>query len=161
MRIVSVIVLILTITGIQSCRYFREKGLFLDRELKKSQVSAVKDSILIADSVQKAIIMTEVTEVTRTDSSVKNGEADPKGSDRVNSFYIIIGTYTNPENARSAARQYTEKGYSTDIINSRTSKGNKAELVSVKSFDNHDDAVGFLREFQRKVESKAWIYPRQ
>jgi hypothetical protein len=34
-------------------------------------------------------------------------------------------------------------------------------LVSVKTFSNREDAVVYLKDFQSKVESKAWVYPRQ
>jgi len=143
-----------------SCWYFREKGLFLKKDLEIPLSGGQKDSAGIADSLKKSAINSNDAEGKQPDSSFNvNKEKNPE-RDTVTNYYIIIGSFTNPENARSAVKQYRNKGYNTSIINSTNSKGNKAELVSVATFNNPEDAVRYLRDFQSKANPKAWIYPK-
>jgi hypothetical protein len=39
--------------------------------------------------------------------------------------------------------------------------GIKAELVSVKTFNNFSEASRYLREFQSKSDPEAWIYKKK
>ncbi|HOW08714.1 MAG TPA: SPOR domain-containing protein [Bacteroidales bacterium] len=73
-------------------------------------------------------------------------------------FYIITGSYTNPENANSVARQFSRNGYNVNIIKVLSNTGNDVQLVSIKSFENKENADEFLKEFKKNFNSEAWIY---
>ncbi len=160
-RYLPFILLLMFMPFVTSCRYAREKGLFLDKELKKAQMSVTRDSVLTSDSIQKAIIMKEVSEVSQTDSSVRTEEEKPADNNTEGYYYIIVGTFTNHANARAAAGKFGSQGYQTTIISSVTSRGNKAELVAVKSFPDREKAKEYLAGFKEKVDPRAWIYPRE
>jgi histidinol phosphatase-like enzyme len=59
------------------------------------------------------------------------------------------------------AAKYRNLGYKTSIISVTNRNGIKAELVSVNTFNNFNEAIRYLREFQSKFDSKAWIYSNQ
>ena len=76
-------------------------------------------------------------------------------------YYIIVGSFTSPENSKLAAVKYQNLGYKTSIISATNRNGINAELVSISTFNNFNEAVRYLREFQSKFDPKAWIYSDQ
>lgn len=160
-RILAALLLIVVLTGLDSCRYAREKGLFLGRELKKAQSSTYSRNKIEADSTLSTAVITGDTVASETDSSFSNEYGYQSGNSTDFNYYIIIGTYTNHSNALAASSRYSGQGYTTSIINSTTSKGDRAELVAVKSFPYREQAEEYLKDFRTKVDPKAWIYPRK
>jgi hypothetical protein len=160
-RIPAAALFLLLLVGLGSCRYAREKGLFLGRELKKAQSSTYSMSKIEADTTLRTDIITEDTVASGTDSSFSSKYSYQAGNSTDNYYYIIIGTYTNHSNAQAASSRYSSQGYTTSIINSTTSKGDRAELVAVKSFPYREQAEEYLKDFRIKVDPKAWIYPRK
>ncbi|MFO7621994.1 MAG: SPOR domain-containing protein [Bacteroidales bacterium] len=73
-------------------------------------------------------------------------------------YYIIVGSFVNPNNAKLVAEKYRSLGYQTSIVRTANRIGNNVELVSVKTFNNYDDAVLFQIDLIGKVGSKSWIY---
>jgi len=134
-------------------------GIFENKALKSAMYWEQQGRNRVADTLERAIADTKVTEEAQPNSAVRIEEEKLPGGDSSNMFYIIIGSFINSENANLVARQYSSQGYSTSIITTTNRNGKKAELVSVKTFNNHDEAVKYLKEFQSKVDPKAWIYP--
>ncbi len=160
-RFLSAIILILVTLSFSSCRYFREKGLFLGKNRKELLLWAQQDSIRVADSLKQTAVVKDVSQVTKLDSVVKVVKENPPEAGNKKMYYLIIGSFGNSENAKSIAEEYSNQGYKTDIIKTTNSRGRKIELVSIKAFDNYPDAVSYRDEFQRKISSNSWIYPAQ
>jgi cell division septation protein DedD len=96
------------------------------------------------------------------DSLVMSDKDNPVfAADTGDTYYIIAGSFTNAENANLAAVKYRSLGYKTSIISMTDRNGIKAELVSVKTFNNFSEASRYLREFQSKIDLKAWIYSKK
>ena len=160
-RFLYAIILISVTLSLSSCRYFREKGLFLGKNRKELLFWAQQDSIRFADSLKNTVVIKDVARDAKQDSVVKlvQEKASEPGSSKM--YYLIIGSYGNPENAKSIAEEYSNQGYKTDIIKTTNSRGRKIELVSIKAFDNYSDAISYRNEFYSKFSSNAWIYPAQ
>lgn len=161
MRIPAALLLAAVLAGIGSCRYAREKGLFLDRELKKARSSAAMEKTVRAGTSQTDMNRAQMTQPAKPENQVNNAEYDPAEAVASNICYIIVGTFTNHANAQAAAARYKKQGYSTSLIPSVTSRGENAELVAVKSFPDRETAKAYLADFKAAVEPKAWIYPRE
>ena len=133
--------------------------------LKETLLSAQhqQDSIRIADSLKRIEIETKGVEEIHKDSIVKSDkEKLPVSVGEIRgTYYIIVGSFTNPENAKLAVGKYRSLGYKTSIISATMRNGIKVELVSVNSFNNFNEAVRYLREFQNKFDPKTWIYSNQ
>jgi cell division septation protein DedD len=147
--------------SLSSCGYFREKGLFLGKNRKELLLWAQQDSIRIADSLKNNVVIKDVARDAKQDSVVKPVQDKASKAARSKMYYLIIGTFGNPENAKSVAEEYSNQGYKTDIIKTTNSNGRKIELVSIKAFNNYSDAVSYRNEFHRKISSNVWIYPPQ
>ena len=135
------------------------QGFFENNALKSALYWEQQGSVRAADSLKRGVTGTKITEETSLDSAVRFEAEKLDGGNSGNLYFIIIGSFINTENANLAARQYRNQGYRTSIIRTTNRNGNKAELVSVKAFSDYDEAVRYLREFQSKVDSKAWLYP--
>ena len=122
-----------------------------------------QDSILIADSLKRIEFETKGVEEIHQDSIVMSDKEElPVSVGEIRgTYYIIIGSFTNPDNAKVAAGKYRSLGYKTSIISATNRYGIKAELVSVNTFNNFNEAVRYLREFQNKFDPKTWIYSNQ
>ena len=146
-------------------RFLRQNGFFLfdKKTLKEALLWARKDSIRVADSLKRIYIESNVPDDKQQDALVKPDKKENPvlAGDIRDTYYIIAGSFTNPENARLAAGKYRSRGYKTSIISMTNRNGMKAELVSVNTFNNFNAAARYLREFQIKFDSKAWIYSKK
>jgi hypothetical protein len=143
-------------------RFLRQHGYFLfdKKTLKEGMLWARQDSIRIADSLKRIKIESDAPKDKQPDPKVKikREESSVPAGDIRDTYCIIIGTFYNPENASLAAGKYSSRGYKTSIISITNRNGIKTELVSVKSFNNLNDATRYLREFKIKFDPSAWIY---
>lgn len=153
--------LILLLIFLLSLRFLKELGFFGDKDLKEALLWAQQDSIRVADSLKRVDMITKDTVEKQSESVIEYDEEKIPGESMPNKYYIIIGSFINPENAKLASKEYRGKEYNTNFIKKTNQNGIKSELVSVKTFNNFDEAVNYLREFQRLVDSKAWIYTNQ
>lgn len=156
---VSLLLLVMFI-ALGSCRYARERGLLLDRELKKPHLSTLNESTNKNGTARDVKIDTQMTRVIESDSLVNNAGHNEMVNVDANIYYIIVGTFTIHANAEATAAIYNSKGYTINLIPSVTSRGEKAELVAVKAFPDREMANEFLSGFKASVDPKAWIYPR-
>jgi len=135
-----------------------KQGVFENNTLKMVRYWDQQGRIRAADTLKRGVKGTKVNDDTDSDSAVKLEEEKLSEGNLKNMYYIIIGSFSNSDNAEMVAKQYRGQGYNTTIISTNDHNGNKTKLVSVKAFSSHGEAVGFLRELQRKVAAKAWIY---
>jgi hypothetical protein len=146
-------------------RFLRQNGFFLfdKKTLKEALLWARKDSIRVADSLKRIKIKSNVAEDKQQGSLVKSDKEEHPDftGDIRDTYYIIAGSFANLENARLAAGKYRSRGYKTSIINMTNRNGIKAELVSVKTFNNYNEAVSYLKEFKSKSDPEAWIYSKK
>jgi hypothetical protein len=121
---------------------------------------AKQDSIRVADSLKRIKIESNVAGDKKQDFLVKSDKEENHvlAGDSRDTYYIIAGSFTDPENARLTAGKYRKQGYKTRIIGMTDQNGIKTELVSVKTFNNLNDAASYLKEFKSKFDPKAWIY---
>jgi hypothetical protein len=152
----SLILYILLFWSYKGQPYFGEKA----RKMSLFLLQQQQDSIRIADSLKRVVSVTKANEETQSDYVVKFEKEKIFGGDVRKMYYIIVGSYINPENAKLANKQYRNLGYQTNIIRATIRNGTNADLVSIKTFNNFDEAVRYLREFRRKVDSKTWIYSK-
>jgi len=164
-RYLLAIFIIILLLFFPARRFLRRHGYFLfdNKTLKEVSLWAHQDSIRVADSLKRINIKANVPEVKQQDSTVKlNKEEGPAlPGDTGDAYHLIIGTFSNPENARLAAEKYRSRGYKTSIINITSRNGIKTELVSVKSFNNLNEAARYLEEFKSKYDTDAWIYSKK
>jgi hypothetical protein len=143
-------------------RFLRKNGFFLfDKKTRNEALLwAHQDSIRVADSLKRIKIESNLPQDKQQDSTFKlNKEESPAlARDIRDTYCIIIGTFSNAENARQAAGKYRSRGYKTSIISKTGKNGVKIELVSVKTFNNLNEATRYLREFKVKFDPGAWIY---
>ncbi|MGA2408215.1 MAG: SPOR domain-containing protein [Bacteroidales bacterium] len=161
-RCLIAIFIILLLLFFPARRFLRENGLFVfgNKTLKEALIWAYKDSIRVADSLKRIKIKSNVLEDKQQDSLFKSDkEENPVfAGDTGDTYYIIAGSFANHENARMAAGKYRNLGYKARIISMTNRNGIKAELVSVKTFNNFNEADKYLKEFKSKFDPEAWIY---
>jgi hypothetical protein len=175
-RILLVILLGVLILSMPSCRYIKQRLSLGEYSLKAAVKWAKQDSIRVADSLKKLMpennvlkqAMTDsmervmsnkrVFEKTLTDSLLSVEEKKPPERNKVLKFYIITGSFTNQVNAEKGARKYSVLGYETTIINATNRDGTKMKLVSVKIFNDYNQAKSFLKSFQKQANPDAWIF---
>jgi hypothetical protein len=136
---------------------------FFEKKVRKETLLwAHQDSIRVADSLKRIKIESNVAEDKQQDPFVKSDKENPVlAGDIRDTYYIIAGSFTNLENARLAAGKYRSRGYKTRIIGMTDLNGIKTELVSVKTFNNYNEAVSYLKVFKSKFDPKAWIYSKK
>jgi hypothetical protein len=163
-RYLLAIFIIILLLFFPARRFLRQNGFFLfdKKTLNEALLWARKDSIRVADSLKRIYIESNVPDDKQQDSFVKSDKENPVlAGDIRDTYYIIAGSFANHENARLAAGKYRSRGYKTSIINTTNRNGIKAELVSVKTFNNYNEAVRYLKEFKSKLDPEAWIYSKK
>ena len=108
--------------------------------------------------MKRVISAKKVFERTLTDSLRSIDDNDLPAGDPGPGYYIICGSFTNHDNARLAARKYNSEEFKTAIIITSASNGSRLELVSVKTFNDYNEAVEFLKVFKGIYDPAAWIY---
>lgn len=69
-------------------------------------------------------------------------------------FYVIAGTFREPENARRFTSRNLSDGFS---LAQTLHLGNGLYLTSVYQTDNADDALAFLSKFKALLPAEAWV----
>ena len=144
-----------------SCRYLRQQLKIGEYSLESVKEWAKQDSIWVADSLKRVMADKKVLEKTPADPNIGTDEKNLQGGDPYTGYYIICGSFTNTDNAKLSARNYSNEGYKTTIISATKSDGTNVKLVSVKTFKDKSEADVFLKEFQTKSDPRAWIYSRE
>jgi hypothetical protein len=157
-RYLITIELLLLILVLPSCTYLKQRLNLGEYSIKSAIKWAEQDSVRVADSLNRIMAERNTFKKTLTDSIMSLEEKSQPGSAIRSSYQIIIGSFASTENAKKVADQYSRKGYKTSMIHGSNRNGEKVVMVSVKSFDNADEARNFLKEFKKNIDSKAWLY---
>ncbi len=151
-------ILVSGIMVLPSCRFLEENGIFHSRSLKQALLWAKQDSARVADSLKSLVIVKNPGKIVQHDT-LKNLRSKTLSTESPkHSYHIIIGSFSNSENAKLCQIEYINKGYKTGIIETPGQNGTKIMLVSVISFENNNDAKEYLVSFKRNIDSTAWIY---
>jgi hypothetical protein len=164
-RYLLAIFIIILLLFFPARRFLRKNGFFVfgNKALKEALLWAHQDSIRVADSLKRIKIESKVPEDKQKDTLANPVKADnpSQTADTGDTYYIIAGTFSNPENASLVAEKYRSRGYKTSIISMTNRNGIKTELVSVKSFNNLNEAEEYLKKFKEKSDPAAWIYTKK
>lgn len=154
MRHFSAIILIVLLTVLPSCKFFKGRGLFGKKANTMALLLAQQDSIRVADSIRSIQDRLVAIETLKLDSA---RIADDARLVLVSNhkYNIIVGSFITPEYAKKHAEDYRKKGYDTKIIKM---DGSRFELVSAEAHESFRKAVARLQRFQDTVELDAWMY---
>jgi hypothetical protein len=143
---------------LSSCRYLKMRLGLGEYSLKAAIEWAKADSARVADSLIRIhesnrninhVINDTISKITDPVSAKK-----PEGK----KYFIVAGSFSDARHAGEVAEKYIAKGFTTSVIHSHRKDGSKLELVTVKSFKDHDEASGFLIKFKSEYDKAAWIF---
>ena len=151
---------ILILLSLPSCKFLKDRGI-IGKKSKEKEIAllyARQDSIRVADSIRKVQELEATEAVTAAASEKEASPSDNKSTVPVSSgrrFSIIVGSFSNHENAVACSQEYRLKGYSPEIIRSDFT-GN--ELVVIESSDSFIKLVNRTKELRDGSEPEAWLY---
>jgi hypothetical protein len=154
MKQISLIFLIITLTILPSCKFFKDRGLFNKKAQTLVLLKARQDSLRIADSLRNVQNQLLALENARLDSI--NKATDEKIA--LSRYSIIVGSFITHDYAVAYADQYQKEGYETKII---PLEGTKFELVVAESHEKFSQAVSRLNQFHDTVNIDVWLYTRK
>lgn len=154
MKHVSVIAIIVLLTVLPSCKFFKERGLFGKKVDPMIALQAEQDSIRVSDSIRKAQERLLAIELAKIDSA-RVAEEERMAWEKKNKYNIIVGSFITPQYAKDLSEEYNKIGYNTNIIRM---EGDRFDLVSAEAHDNFRKAYERLLAFQDTVAIDAWMY---
>jgi hypothetical protein len=72
-------------------------------------------------------------------------------------FYMIVGSFTVPENANKYAEKIKGMGYEGEIIAGHDG----FQMVTAKSYNNFSTSVADIEQFRSNVTPNAWVYVKK
>ncbi len=154
MKYLLILVLPLLIT-LSSCHFFRERGLFLNREKALREINT-QEKLVTADTLKtsKDTLMQARMDSQLVTSVVNTAAGDAGSSDQM--FRIIVGSFGNLKNAEIAVDKYRKQGYNAEIV--KPENKNNTMLISVFTFDSREKADQQLQVVKNTLDKDAWIY---
>jgi len=153
--------LIISLTGLltlSSCHFFREKGLFLNRETALREIKAQEKLSVRTDTLKQSA---DTLKTSSADSElvtkVTNDEKVTVAPDQP--FRIIVGSFGNIKNAEQALDKYRKQGFNAEII--RQGNKNKSILISIFAFESREKADQQLQIVKGTIDKEAWVYVRK
>ena len=139
----------------------REASLVENAALTKDTaavVEAVKDSLAKVEPQVKAEPKVETKPKVEAVPPVKT---EPKAEPQVESkkrFYVVVASFSNPDNARKSLERMKERGYPGDLI---SAKGGYT-VVGICGTDDEQEAKESLKQLQRQdfCPKGVWIIDR-
>ena len=130
-------------------------------------IEALREASLAKDAApaQDTVAMETATDTlvaaepqVETESPVKT---DPKTEPKVDSkkrFYVVVASFSNPDNARKSLERMKERGYPGDLI---SAKGGYT-VVGICGTDDEQEAKESLKQLQRQdfCPKGVWIIDR-
>lgn len=152
------LVLISILSILSSCRNIREHGLFGRKSLDEAIEWAKQDSMRVADSLESAEMEENLPEESIMEATVPaEVQSRPENDDGIK-YYVIVGSFSNYDNAVQESEHYRVQGYETSIVNRTNSSGTILYMVSIKTFNELNEAESYNNTFKREVLSSAWVY---
>jgi len=139
-------------------RWAKQDSIRIADSLKRAKQENNVPEPALKDSMESVVSDNKIFEKTLTDSPISGEEKKIPVRNRDQKFYIIVGSFTNKINAEKGARKYSVLGYEPSIINATNRDGTKMKLVSVKIFNDYNEAKNFLKSFQKQRNPDAWIF---
>jgi hypothetical protein len=155
MRHLTLLILILLLAVIPSCKFFKGKKLFGKKVDTMVVWQARQDSLRFADSLNKVNERLKAIENARIDS-IRLVEEERLAL--ASKYNIIVGAFITPEYARAWVEEYRNRGYDAKII---PMEGGRFELVSAEAYDKVGKAIKRLNQFQDTIQVDAWIYKKK
>jgi hypothetical protein len=152
MRHLTLLVLIILLAAMPSCKFFKGKKLFGKKADTMVVWQARQDSLRLADSLNKVNERLKAIENARLDSIRL---ADEERLALASKYNIIVGAFITPEYARAWLEEYRSRGYDAKLI---PMEGSRFELVSAEAYDKVGKAIKRLNQFQDTIQIDAWIY---
>ena len=137
-----------------SCKFVDLNILTGRHNMSETALKAKQDSIRLADSLR--IIQEDLLtlENAKLDSVMKDDVIRKKQNSRLK-YKIIVGSFSNFENARDLSESYKARGFNSDII---IVEGDSLEYVFAEAYEDQGKALDRLREFKATIEKNAWLY---
>jgi cell division protein FtsN len=136
---------------LSSCTWLKKKG-FGGKKAMKEQIQQLESKIK-ADSIQFAEELERMKQESqeKIDSAAKacGGSSDGK-------YYVITGSFRNPNYADEFSKKMKSMGYSSQIVVAP----NGFNLVSAFSGNSMPEVINALRNMQSTVDSESWIYTK-
>lgn len=168
MRKLPLILLVSIVIVLQSCDYLKQRLGIGKYSLKAAIEWAKADSTRVADSLKKVAAEKNAFKQALTDSIqvvVKEGaskKAAVKETSAKNDhdplYYIVAGSFSSRDNANAAVAKYNSIGFKASVIPGKKRSGNGVLLVTIKSFNDPNQAHVFLIDFKEKYDPGAWLY---
>ena len=155
MRYSLIIILTFLLVSVSSCHYFRERGLFLNREKALESIRSVPGSTHVKDTVKQTDVQVNQVAAVKDTVPVK-AMPTPDPGKSFQQFRVIVGSFSNMKNAEELAEKYKKQGYSPEIIKVKNKPGSL--LVSIFTFENREKANNQLQVIKVSVNKEAWIY---
>ena len=153
--------LIISLPGLlllNSCHFFRERGLFLNREKALKEIKSQEKLMAHNDTLKQyadtlktyptdSVLVTTITETNKVADTPEH------------QFMIIVGSFGNIKNAEQALDKYKKQGFSAEII--KPPNKNKSILISIFAFDTREKADQQLQVVKSTIDKDAWVYTRR
>jgi len=152
MRYLTLLLVILILVTMPSCKFLREKKIIGRKKTELAELQAQQKMVRTADSLKKVQERLQAIENARIDSLRIAEEQRQAVASRYN---IIVGAFITPEYARAWADEYRSRGYDASII---PMEGGRFELVAAESHETAGRAIRRVNQFQDTVQIDAWIY---
>jgi hypothetical protein len=143
-----------------SCLHgYRKLKAFQKKVSERSNgMDQVGDSMRVADSLKRAVIEINSSESDTLKAQTTPGENAQIKKTHPERYYIIVGTFGNPENVRLFFNRFHKTGNQASKIIRTDIRGKELFMVSIQDFGNSNEAIEFLTEYRSKVDSLAWLY---
>lgn len=154
MRCLLFFFLVFLLLTFSSCKFIKRNIFFKESALKAMMLKHKQDSVRVSDSLRFIQEEQISLENSRLDSARKEDENRKMQNSRLK-YKIIVGSFTNSQNARDLSESYKSRGFNSDIINAND---DSVEYVSAEAYDNQKQAMERLSVFKTTIEPKAWLY---
>lgn len=155
MKKLLLIITVIFLLPLSSCKFIKEKGWFGSNKADTMVVwQARQDSIRVADSIRTVQVRAEQAAQAKRDSIQAIEDARLAMEARFR-YHIVVGSFLTPEFADTYSEYYRKMGYDTKIIDD---SAGRFKLVSAEAHESLKEAARRLHAFQDTVEFEAWIY---
>ncbi len=141
------LLLLFAVLLLSSCNYLKKHRLFsrdvdtvLDMTLEEPQVFEVDSSAMV---VEEPVPEPEIEK--------------PQVLSANDNYYMIVGSFQNPNFAEKYAEKMRQMGYVSQVIESN----NGYFRVSAKSYNDFRTGVGEIETFRETVASRAWLHVKK
>lgn len=131
-----------------------EDGTYTFRALSREEINALP--VLAEDTpIEEPVVEEPVVEEPVVEEPVQEtGSEEPEVTAMGNGFYIVVGAYYTTERAQRGVEQVNEKGHDASIA---TRQGSKWYFVSVKQFDQRQEAIEYMENLRKNGFDRAWV----